>query len=81
MLYKKVHRQYLRKFRVGRKFEYNNKVHEIIKEPYIYKNYICIDRIIDNKPKLIIPLCLFDVEEGLRDSFGYGCLWYVRWIS
>lgn len=80
VLYKKVHRQYLRQFKVGRKFKCDGEVHEIIKEPYIgrYKNYICIDRIIDNEPKPI-PLCLFDVSES--EVFGYGCLWYVQWIS
>ena len=80
VLYKKVHRQYLREFKKGRKFKYDNKVHEIIKEPYIDETYICIDRIIDNKPEPV-SLYLFDVQEGLRDLYGYGRLWYVRWIS
>ena len=36
MLYKKVHRQYLRQFRVGRKFKCYGFVYEITKEkPYI----------------------------------------------
>ena len=36
MLYKKVHRQYLREWRIGRKFKYLGEVYEITKEkPFI----------------------------------------------
>lgn len=36
MLYKKIHRQYLRQFRIGRKFNlYNDKCEEVIRRPYI----------------------------------------------
>lgn len=41
MLYKKVHRQYLRQFRKGRKYKFNdsNIVGEIIRKPSIDKEY------------------------------------------
>ena len=39
MLYKKFHRQYLRDFRIGKEFKFvfddGEKVHRIIREPYI----------------------------------------------
>lgn len=35
MLYKKIHRQYLREFRMGRKFRYNGEVHEVAGKLYI----------------------------------------------
>ena len=39
MLYKKVHRQYLREFRVGRKLKFRgiDIVYEITKEPFIMR--------------------------------------------
>ena len=46
MLYKKVHRQYLKEFREGRKFKHefsSNVVCEITRGPYIRGNYICVD--------------------------------------
>ena len=45
MLYKKIHRQYLRKWKVGRRFrheKYGN-VYRITREPYIDGRYITID--------------------------------------
>lgn len=38
MLYKKVHRQYLREFRIGRRFKdkYDNCIDEITGKPYTY---------------------------------------------
>lgn len=44
MLYKKIHRQYLREFRIGRKYKgkYTGKVYEIAVKPYITKEYIQI---------------------------------------
>lgn len=37
MLYKKIHRQYLREWKVGRKFKFDdeNKVREVTEKPYI----------------------------------------------
>ena len=37
MLYKKVHRQYLRQFRIGRKIKdkYDNRIDEVAGKPYI----------------------------------------------
>ena len=44
MLYKKTHRQYLREWRVGRKFKVNGKVYEITKEePFIEYGSIFVD--------------------------------------
>lgn len=35
MLYKKIHRQYLREFRKGKRFKLDDEVYKIIKEPFI----------------------------------------------
>ena len=45
MLYKKIHRQYIRKFRKGRKYMFpgDNVVREITKKPYIEKHGNCIN--------------------------------------
>ena len=47
MLYKKVHRQHLREFKVGRKFKYDDgggsKVFEITSKPHIEGDYIWVD--------------------------------------
>ena len=48
MLYKKIHRQYLREFKRGRKFKIRNinckgKVYEVTKEPIIGRVAIWID--------------------------------------
>ena len=47
MLYKKVHRQYLRQFRIGREFKYEfcgfPEVCKVTGKPYIGGNYIQID--------------------------------------
>ena len=48
MLYKKIHRQYLREWRIGRKFDIiNGNVYEVTKEPYIGEYYINV--LIGNK--------------------------------
>ena len=45
MLYKKVHRQYLRQFRVGRRFMYCGFVYKITKGPFfLTSKRIWIDR-------------------------------------
>ena len=48
MLYKKAHRQYLREWRIGRRFRFyddvNNWAYRITSEPYIKDNYIVILR-------------------------------------
>ena len=49
MLYKKIHRQYLREFKRGRKFKIRNinckgKEYEVTKEPYVKGNLILADR-------------------------------------
>ena len=44
MLYKKVHRQYLREWRVGREFKFkDSNVHKVIEKPYIRLFDICSD--------------------------------------
>ena len=45
MLYKKFHRQYIRQFRVGRKFKWSpsNKCDVIIREPIIRRATIWVD--------------------------------------
>ena len=35
MLYKKIHRQYLRQLWKGRKFKYDGEVYEVTRKPYI----------------------------------------------
>ena len=35
MLYKKVHRQYVKEFRRGRKYEFDGKVREVTRKPHI----------------------------------------------
>ena len=51
MLYKKYHRQYVREFREGRKFEHRGSaggvfgVYEVIGKPYISGRYIQVDEI------------------------------------
>lgn len=40
MLYKKTHRQYLREFKVGRRYRYEGDgVYEITRKPYIDEDY------------------------------------------
>ena len=43
MLYKKVHRQYIRQFRIGRKFRFFGDVHEVAEKPYIENNTILVN--------------------------------------
>lgn len=58
MLYKKIHRQYLRKFWIGRKFKWCNGVREITGKPYTKGCCIWVDGLyliyIDGAPKGII---------------------------
>ena len=54
MLYKKIHRQYVKEFRRGRKYEYDDgcdsKVFEITRKPQIVENFIWVGNL------YIIPL-------------------------
>ncbi len=43
MLYKKIYRQYLREFRIGRKFKFYGGVFKITEKPRIEGNYIRVD--------------------------------------
>lgn len=42
MLYKKVHRQYVREFRLCRRFKLDDEIYKIIKEPFIDYPRICV---------------------------------------
>lgn len=39
MLYKKIHRQYLRQWRLGRKYKMYGEVCEVTREPYLDSEY------------------------------------------
>lgn len=39
MLYKKIHRQYLRQWRLGRKYKTYGEVCEVTREPYLESKY------------------------------------------
>lgn len=44
MLYKKIHRQYLREWKVGRKYKTSSgKVYKVSRKPYIEKQSNCIN--------------------------------------
>lgn len=45
MLYKKIHRQYLKEWRTGRNFKYKSGVYEVIGKPYIFGRYIRVDEV------------------------------------
>lgn len=45
MLYKKIHRQFLREFKVGRKYRFGGVVFEITGKPYICGRYIRVDEV------------------------------------
>ena len=49
MLYKKIHRQYVKEFRVGRKFRFDGKVYKVTTRPvttdstiFIFCNNVCL---------------------------------------
>ena len=42
MLYKKIHRQYVKEFWKGRRFKIDDEVYKIIKEPFIDYPRICV---------------------------------------
>lgn len=44
MLYKKIHRQYLREFRVGRKFRFDGEVYKVTTKPVTTDSTIFIFR-------------------------------------
>ena len=68
MLYKKIHRQYLKNFRLGRKFKFCGlpEVYEITREPRIGLCYISTDR------WLLIEL--YSGKMTLHDG-------YITWID
>ena len=42
MLYKKIHRQHVKEWRLGREFKYYN-IHRVTKKPHIEGSYIWMD--------------------------------------
>lgn len=76
MLYKKIHRQHVKRFRIGREFRFVG-FHEakIIKEPYIDGNYIKIN-VDDNG---------YGYNELTVISFYSGKLWHkdddITWLD
>lgn len=78
MLYKKIHRQYVKEFRKGRKYKFFS-VWEVIKEPYIDEGYIKIG------------ISRYGVEDKVVDTLmsivgGYSVLWYkakdvIEWLN
>lgn len=78
MLYKKIHRQYLREFRIGRGYRYENESvyrNRITRKPYINEDYIQID--VDNEyfgDRCIALIALYS-----------GKMWYkfkiITWVD
>lgn len=68
MLYKKVHRQFVRQFRKGRKYKFFS-VWEVIKEPYIDDNYIKVGS--DRN-----PFYLINITSGRLDHCNE-----ITWVS
>ena len=60
MLYKKIHRQYLREFRVGRRFMVWDKVYKMARKPYIDGSYIIVRYVIYGEEEIsydaLIPM-------------------------
>lgn len=78
MLYKKFHRQYVKEFRLGRKFRYNGgNIFEVTREPCINKYYIYIEiekKLYDCNILRLIPLTLLNK----------GKLWCkkeIKWLN
>ena len=46
MLYKKIHRQYVREWRIGRKFWYHYKVRKVTFKPEVCEYFIRMDNFI-----------------------------------
>lgn len=78
MLYKKIHRQFLREFRVGRKFKYNKVVYEVTEKPHIDPEYI-YSVVSDNKWPLIplvdAPIYYYP-DKGERTDEDY-----IEWLN
>ena len=75
MLYKKIHRQYLRMWRIGREFKFEGKVYKITAKPYIEENYISID-------------CLGEYSSYRLIQFSSGHVWkendseeWIEWLD
>ena len=79
MLYKKIHRQFLREFRIGRKFEHKSStggvfgVYEVTGKPYICWRYIKVNEIDYS-------------DEGTEDSIvvlnlNSGKIYEITWLD
>ena len=78
MLYKKIHRQYLREFREGRKYRYENVERVVVKKPYIDGKYIQIIFVIDGH-----HLCRIQVLISIENLF-LGQIWNesdITWLD
>ena len=78
MLYKKVHRQYLRQFRKGRRFKFNKRddeEHEITREPYIdvYENDYYIS--VDYDDYYISDIMILIYLTGRKGERRYNIIW------
>ena len=76
MLYKKIHRQHLREWRIGRKFRYKSSfgVYEVTGKPYICRRYIRVDEVNNYEEKT------YDLIVALND----GRLWntdVIIWLD
>ena len=69
MLYKKIHRQYIREWRLGRKFRFShgsNTIYRVSREPYIKGISIWVEDIRDDSDEhTLIPIafCLVDIAD------------------
>lgn len=65
MLYKKIHRQYLREFRKGRKFKYTHNPDIIIIKLYIEEGGIWLNRSYDG------DVLLISLDNPFKGVIGY----------
>lgn len=67
MLYKKIHRQHVREWRLGRKFKFSHgssAIYRVSREPYIEGISIWVEDIRDDSDEPIpIAFCLFDIAD------------------
>lgn len=79
MLYKKVHRQHVKEWRIGRKFKFFG-VQEITREPYIDGSYIKVRYVMYNEE-------LKDVDDTIISMTGEesGRMWFdkniITWLN
>ncbi len=71
VLYKKIHRQYLKEWRKGRKFKYRcsyaMNVYEITKEPHICERYIQVEEVDRYNEKVYDVIITLDSGKIIAD--------------